>query len=955
MSERDADGVNTVALTVNGERRQIEASPDTVLVETLRHDLLLTGTHIGCQSARCGACTVELDGASVKACTVLTQQAAGGSVQTIEGIAAADRLDPVQEAFRRHHALQCGYCTPGMIMSVREILRRHPDPTEAQIREGLKGNFCRCTGYQNIVRAVLDVAKHEVGSGSATSEPARIGTATARVEDERFLTGQGQYCADINLPGQCYAAFVRSVIPHGKIERIETSTAEQMPGVLAILTGDDVAADQIGELRCGWTVYSRDGDAMKGGDRPILARDKVRFVGDAVAIVLAESEKMAQAAARTIHVACTPLSHNVQPERAEVADDLYFDAPDNICFDWLFGDEDEVDRAMANAAHTVTMSLNNNRVIPNALEPRAALASYHAASSSATLYTTSQNPHMARKIIAETMGFVGEHKLRVISPDLGGGFGSKIFIYPEECACLWASRRIGRPVKWVATRLESFLCDAHGRDHKSKATLTLNAAHEFTALKVETTANLGAYLSSFAAFVPTYLYGTMLAGPYKTEAISCVVRGVFTNTAPVDAYRGAGRPEATYLIETLIDAAARELGLDPIELRRRNLIQPEDFPYQTPVALEYDTGNYEVHLERALQVADRDGFEARRSEARARGKLRGLGTSLYVEACGIAPSAVAGALGADVGLWESALLRFTPTGRLHVFTGSHSHGQGHETTFAQLVADRFSMPIEDISVLHGDTDNSPVGMGTYGSRSLAVGGSAILRAADKIIAKGRQIAAHFMEVPIDHVVFANGVFQDGADGESLPLAQIVHAAYVPHDYPEALEPGLEASAFYDPANFTYPSGTHVCEVEIDPQTGAIEIVAFTAVDDFGRVVNPLIVEGQVQGGIAQGIGQALIEQAIYDPDTGQPETTSYRSYAMPRAPGLINVQSSTTYTPCDHNPVGAKGCGESGAIGAPPAVMNAISDALGRRLSMPATAESIWRACQDLLKEHDET
>ena len=951
MSERHE---HSVTLIVNGVERQVDALAETTLVETLRDDLQLTGTHIGCQSARCGACIVDLDGAAVKSCTVLTHQAAGAEIHSIESLADGGDLDPIQDAFQRNHALQCGYCTPGMVMSVRELLRQNPSPSESEIRESLKGNLCRCTGYQNIVRAVLDIAKGGV-DGLGTPDPnTGIGAPVERVEDRRFLTGQGQYCADIQFPGQCHAVFARSPIAHGRIERIDTSAASQIQGVIAVLTGDDVASDGIDELRCGWMVYSRDGEAMRGGERSILARDKVRFVGEAYAVVLAESEAIAREAVRHIKLECDTLPHNVRPEAAHEGEALFSDTPENTSFDWLFGDEMGVDRAIENATHVTTISLHNNRLIPNALEPRAALASYKSASGNAILYTTSQNPHMARKIIAETIGFIGEHNLRVISPDIGGGFGSKIFIYPEECVCLWASRRIGRPVKWVSTREESFLCDAHGRDHRSTASLALDAKHQFIALKVETTANLGAYLSSFAAFVPTYLYGTMLAGPYKTDSISCAVRGVFTNTAPVDAYRGAGRPEATYLIETLVDAAARDLEIDPIELRRRNLIRPHEFPYQTPVALEYDTGDYEAHLEQALKLSGYEGFEARRLEAKARGKLRGLGTSLYVEACGIAPSAVAGALGADVGLWESALLRFTPSGRLQVFTGSHSHGQGHETTFAQLVSSRFSLPLSQITVFHGDTDNTPVGMGTYGSRSLAVGGSAIMKAADKIIEKGKQIAAHLLEIEEESVSFEDGLFRETEGAATVSLKEVIHAAYVPHDYPEDLEPGLEASAFYDPVNFTYPSGTHVCEVEIDPETGGVEIVAFTAVDDFGQVVNPLVVEGQVQGGIVQGIGQALMEHGLYDPETGQLITTSYRSYALPRATGVINVDSATTFTACENNPVGAKGCGESGAIGAPPAVMNAIANALGQRVEMPATPEKIWQACQDRTKTVDD-
>ncbi|MEM7660707.1 MAG: molybdopterin cofactor-binding domain-containing protein [Pseudomonadota bacterium] len=941
----------TVSFTVNGQHTVTYPKATTALVDTLRDTLKLTGTHIGCQTARCGACTIELDGASVKACTVLTHQADGAIINTIEGVADGPKLDRVQEAFRAKHALQCGFCTPGMVMSVRELLRRNPNPTDDDIREGLKGNICRCTGYQNIVRAVRSLATEQRAIQSAAGGVTSIGAATPRKEDKRFLTGKGRYCADVDINRQLHATFVRSTVAQANIKSVDVSDALRIPGVAAVFTGADILADGLGDLGCGWMVRSRDGSPMRGGRRPILAHDRLRYVGDAYAIVLAETADIAKKAAKAVTAILESQPHNVDPLKADVSMPLHNEAANNLCFDWQFGDETGVEQALEKAAHTVEISLTNNRLIPNALEPRAAIADYYMGDETATLYTTSQNPHMARKVIAETVGFIGEHNLRVVSPDIGGGFGSKIFIYPEECAVLWASYKIGRPVKWVASREESFLCDAHGRDHRTTATLTLDADHRFLGMDVQTTANLGAYLSSFAAFVPTYLYGTMLAGPYRTPAVSCNVKGVFTNTAPVDAYRGAGRPEATYLLETIVDAAARQLGVDPVELRRKNLITPEEFPYQTPVALEYDSGNYQAHLDEALKAADYTGFQSRKSEAAARGHIRGIGVSCYVEACGIAPSAVAGALGADVGLWESALLRFTPTGALQVFTGSHSHGQGHETTFAQLVSEHFSLPIDKIRVLHGDTDNSPVGMGTYGSRSLAVGGSAILKAAEKLIEKGKRIAAHQLGVAVDEIEFEAGRFFARTSNEGLTLEEIVHAAYVPHDYPEDLEPGFEASAFYDPINFTYPSGTHVCEVEIDPQTGAVDIVNFVAVDDFGEIVNPLIVEGQVHGGVVQGIGQALFEEAIYNAETGQPETISYLDYALPRATHLNDIEVGSTFTPCEHNPVGAKGCGEAGAIAAPPAIMNAIANALGKRIEMPATPARIWAACQTVASE----
>ncbi len=537
-----------------------------------------------------------------------------------------------------------------------------------------------------------------------------------------------------------------------------------------------------------------------------------------------------------------------------------------------------------------------------------------------------------------------EHKVRVIAPDVGGGFGSKIFLYAEETVITWASKRVNRPIKWTCERSESFLTDAHGRDHVTTAELALDKNGKFLAMRVHTTANMGAYLSTFASCVPTILYATLLAGQYTTPAIYCEVTAVFTNTAPVDAYRGAGRPEATYVVERLVETAAREMGISPADLRRRNFIT--QFPYQTPVALCYDTGNYDATLTAAMKLADVDGFEARRKLAAERGKLRGLGYSTYIEACGLAPSNIAGALGARAGLFEAGEIRFHPTGSVSVFTGSHSHGQGHETTFAQVVADKLGIPVENVDVVHGDTGRIPFGMGTYGSRSIAVGGSALVKAMDKIIAKGKKIAAHLLEAADDNIEFKDGVFSVAGTDRKKTIAEVAFAAYVPHNYPlDKLEPGLNETAFYDPTNFTYPAGSHICEVEIDPQTGVTTVVTFTAVDDFGNIINPMIVEGQVHGGLAQGIGQALLEGCVYDPVSGQLLTGSYMDYAMPRADDLPNFTVDTKVTACTHNPLGVKGCGEAGAIGSPPAVINAITDALGvKDIAMPATAEKVWRA-----------
>ncbi|MBT6117957.1 MAG: molybdopterin-dependent oxidoreductase, partial [Rhodospirillaceae bacterium] len=539
-------------------------------------------------------------------------------------------------------------------------------------------------------------------------------------------------------------------------------------------------------------------------------------------------------------------------------------------------------------------------------------------------------------------------KIRVVAPDVGGGFGSKIYHYAEEAIVTWASKKIGRPVKWTADRSESFMSDAHGRDHVSTAELAMDADGKFLALKVDTTANMGAYLSTFAPCIPTYLYALLLAGVYTTPVVYCEVKAVFTHTVPVDAYRGAGRPEATYLVERIVDQAARLTGIDRAEIRRRNFIPRDAFPYQTPVVVQYDSGDYQSTLEIELKEADYDGFETRRKASADKGKLRGIGISTYIEACGIAPSAVVGSVGARAGLYESAAVRVNPTGSVSVFTGSHSHGQGHETTFAQLVSEQLGVPFDQIEIVHGDTNRIPFGMGTYGSRSLAVGGSALVKAMDKVIEKGKKIAAHIMEAAVEDIEFKDGSFTVAGTDKAMALAEISGAAYVPHNYPiTELEPGLEEQAFYDPLNFTFPGGCHICEVEIDRDTGVVDIASFVAVDDVGRVINPMIVEGQVQGGIAQGIGQALYEACVYDSD-GQLVTGSYNDYNMPKADLIPNMRVQTHNTLCTHNPLGVKGVGEVGAIGSPPAVMNAVLDALAplgiHHMDMPATPQKVWAA-----------
>ncbi|TPI58750.1 xanthine dehydrogenase family protein molybdopterin-binding subunit [Mesorhizobium sp. B3-1-3] len=769
-----------------------------------------------------------------------------------------------------------------------------------------------------------------------------VGARVARKEDKRFITGGGRYVDDMVVPGMKHAVFVRSPHAHAQIKKIDVKKAQTMPGVVGVLTGKELKADGIGNLICGWMIHSKDGTPMKMGAWSPLAVDKVRYVGDAVVIVIADTKGQARDAAEAVEITYKELKAVVDATKAiqPGAPQVHAEAENNLIFDWELGDGKATDAAIRSAAHVTRMKIVNNRLVPNAMEPRAALGHYDKAEDHYTCWTTSQNPHVARLVMSAFYNVAPENKLRVIAPDVGGGFGSKIYIYPEEIVCLWASKKTGVPVKWVADRTESFLSDAHGRDHVSTVEMAFDKDNRITGLKVDTIANLGAYMSLFSSCVPTYLYATLLSGQYNIPAIHANVRTVYTNTAPVDAYRGAGRPEATYVLERMMETAARELGVPPAELRRRNFIT--SFPHQTPVIMAYDAGDYNASLDAAMKAADYAGFTKRRADATKQGKLRGIGMSCYIEACGLAPSSAVGSLGAGVGLWESAEVRVNAVGTIEVLTGSHSHGQGHETTFAQLVTQRFGVPIDSVSIVHGDTDKVQMGMGTYGSRSGAVGMSAIVKALDKIEAKAKKIAAHLLEADEGDIVIENGEVKVAGTDKSLPWFQVALASYTAHNLPAGMEPGLKETAFYDPSNFTFPAGCYICEVEIDPETGTTEIVQFVAADDFGNIINPMIVEGQVHGGIAQGVGQALLEGAHYD-SSGQLLTASYMDYTMPRAGDLPSFKVSTSNTPCPGNPLGIKGCGEAGAIGSPPAVINAITDALGVvDIAMPASPATVW-------------
>jgi aerobic carbon-monoxide dehydrogenase large subunit len=781
-----------------------------------------------------------------------------------------------------------------------------------------------------------------------------IGASTTRREDVRFLTGRGRYTDDISLHGQTHAVFVRSEVANGRINSIDTSAAEAMPGVLAVFTGEDFV--EVGGNPAGWLINSRDGEPMKEPKRPVLAHGKVRHVGDAYAAVIAETQAQARDAAEAVVADITELPAVVDMASALAGGELVHDEiGTNQCFDWgwIEDNREATDAAIKGAAHVTTLELVNNRLVPNAMEPRSSMADYNPGTDEYTLYTTSQNPHLTRLLISAFVMGIPENKLTVIAPDVGGGFGSKIYHYGEEALVLAASKKLGRPVRWTATRSEAFLTDAHGRDHVTTIELATDAEGKFLAFRTSTMANVGAYLSNFSTATPTFLHGTLMAGNYTVPLIYVNLKAVFTNTAPVDAYRGAGRPEATFSLERVIDKCAMELGMDAMELRRKNFIQPDQFPYAGAAGLEYDSGNYDALVDKMQDIADLDGFAARRADSESRGMLRGLGVNTYIEACGIAPSNLVGILGARVGLYDAATVRVNATGNISVMVGAHSHGQGHETAFPQIVAELLGVDAASVDIVHGDTSKIPFGMGTYGSRSLAVCGSAIYRATEKIIVKARKIAAHMLESTEDQVDFEDGQFTVAGTNKSVGFGDVALKAYIPHDFPiTEIEPGLEETAFYDPANFTYPSGAYACEVEVDPDTGKVTICAFTATDDFGVVVNPMIVSGQVQGGVGQGIGQALLENCTYD-ENGQLISGSLMDYAMPRASDVpfIKVDHSCV-TRCTHNPLGSKGCGEGGAIGSPPTVVNAVVDALRSgghditHIDMPVSPARVWAAMQ---------
>ncbi len=777
-----------------------------------------------------------------------------------------------------------------------------------------------------------------------------IGASIRRLEDRRFLTGRGNFVSDRVVSGALQCRFVRSDHAHAEILGIETEVARGVPGVAAVLTGADMAADGVGSMPCLWKVPTRDGTPMAEPSRWALARGRVRHVGEPVAAVLAETRAAADDAAELVGIRYRPLPAAIGSRQALAGGTVLHDeAPGNVCYLWGRGDEDAVARAMRAASRTVEIDVYNNRIAGAAIEPRAALAAWDSIAGAITLYDTTQAVHLVRRSVASQLG-LADRQVRVVSPDVGGGFGYKGKHYPEEVVVCWAARRLDRPVRWVGERGEAFVTDTQARDHRTRARLALDADGRFLGLRVETTADLGAYLSTFGAAIPSAIYSALLAGVYGTQAVYVEVTGVFTNTVPTDAYRGAGRPEACYILERLADRAAAATGVDPVEIRRRNLVPADAMPYTTPIGPTYDCGDFPRILERALEGADHGGFAGRRAGSEADGRLRGIGIASFVESSGVAPSRLAGAMGARVGFFESAEIRVDREGCVQALLGTHNHGQGHATSFAQILSAHFGVPLDRVEIVEGDTGAVPFGTGTFGSRSIAVGGSALHRAADRVLDKAGAIAAHMLEAAEDDIAFADGAFSVAGTDRRVSFEAVAERAHVPHDFPhETLEPGLVASAFYDPPNFAFSNGAHVVEVEIDPETGTTTIADYRVVDDIGTAINPMIVEGQIHGGLAQGIGQAMLEDVVYDRESGQPLSGSFMDYAMPRADDLPSFVSELDESqPCTHNPLGAKGCGESGSIGAPAALVAAVLDALApfgvSDIDMPLTPERVWRA-----------
>lgn len=945
-----------VSLIVDGHLRDIAIEPRRLLVHALREDMGITGPHVGCDSGRCGACTVLVDGQAVKSCMTLAVQADGAEITTAAGLSDTEIGGTLQEKFHKHHALQCGFCTPGMLCASMDLLKENATPDDDEIRQALRGNLCRCTGYQHIVEAVREAARELASVNSnataggfsnyspenaeppadTSNEGEWIGKPLPRMEDNRFLRGKGRYTDDIVLPNQLYAAFVRSPHAHAKILRINLSEAASADHVAGVYCVDQIAG--LKDVPPNWVMP---GSHVKG--RPPLARGIVRHVGEAVAVVVATSPSAAADAAdliEAVYERLPVLSEKLQA-LAEDAPLVHSDFDNNIAATMAAG-AGGFDKAAADADVVITMKVDNQRLVPFPIEPRAVNADFDSATGRLTFYSANQVPHTLRRMLANALDFP-EHKLRIIAPDVGGGFGPKMHFYPEELLLAWISIQLGKPIKWAESRSENIVATTHGRDHFMTADIAANKDGKILALRVKGVANIGAYLSSMGTGVPTVNVALFLLGVYAIPTSEAHITCVYTNTTPVDAYRGAGRPEAAYLIERAIDRVALELNLDPADVRFANFVEPQMFPHRQGLGTTLDSGQYAATLQSALKKIDYLGFRQQQKKPRRDNKLLGIGISNYTETCGMGTGAILGFIGFDRGGFESALVRVQADGRVVVLSGSHSHGQGHVTTFAQIAADELSISPTDIEVIQGDTDLVPHGVGTFNSRSVAVGGSAVKVAAACVAARMRKIAGALLKCDEESIVVKNGVFSSRGGTGEVTVRAVAHAAWTGQGVPHDIGIGLEETEFYHPAAMSSPYGAHVAVVEIDKQTGEVALKRYVGVDDCGVIINPLLARGQVHGGLAQGIGQALFEAADIDEEGGPVSDP-----AIPRFDMLPFMETDHTISPTPTNPLGAKGIGEAGAIAAPPAIANAVIDALWalgvKEIDMPFTPERVLNA-----------
>jgi aerobic carbon-monoxide dehydrogenase large subunit len=943
-----------VTVTVNGERRQAEVDARKLLVHLLRDDFGVTSTHVGCDTTQCGACTVHLDGRAVKSCTILAVQADCAAVDTVEALSkTADGEHPLLSAFREHHALQCGFCTPGMIMSSLELLRREPRPSEERIRAWLKGNFCRCTGYQHIVDAIAAAGEAAVGRGAAeaTTPQTRVfGQPMPRREDDHHLRGRGRFTDDVravDAAGALHVALLRSPHAHARIRFVSVDRAVKMPGVVTVVTGADLH-DMVSPLPTNWIL-----PGMPVPVHRALAEEVARFQGEGIAAVVATDAYSAADAVDAIDVeyeslpAVTDPWQAAQPGAPLVHPGLTEDGNVVLRLPMYAGD---YTAARERADVVIRQRLRNQNLVPGALEPRSVLAEYDDGARTVTVHSSTQSPHIIKRMLAEVLSFP-EERLRVVAPDVGGGFGSKLHLYPEEVLVTALAIRLRRAVKWTATRSEDFQSTNHGRDHVQDVELCATSDGVITGVKATLFANLGAYLSDMAAGIPTANCATMVTGVYRIPNVHVDTLGVLTNTSRVDTYRGAGRPEATYLIERMVDQLARELSIDPAEIRRRNFIPPDAFPYQSPLFV-YDSGNYLHNLEKALDIIGYEDLRREQAELRLQGRYKGIGLATYTEFTGLGSGRVTAAVGFAYGGWEYARVLVHPTGRVSVHVGTADHGQGHSTSYAQIAAETLRLRPDDIEIVEGDTARVEFGQGTFNSRSLPVGGSAVHACCEKVLAKACRIAAHMLKTTVEDVRYEAGVFStaQGANGGrtgSVAWDDVARVAHFVPDVPPGLEPGLDERVFYEPKELSFPFGTYVAVVEVDPATGDITIDRFVAVDDCGPLINPLLARGQVHGGVAQGLGQALLEGACYDGD-GSLASNNWTTYAFPRAQHIPRIETAHTVTPSPFTAFGIKGIGEAGAIGAPPAIVNAVLDALAplgvTHVDMPLHPEQIRAA-----------